>query len=112
MPHAAAFAADWSGDKPAASHPPSAVEEAEAATDRYARRSIRAAEMFLDDLEVAVESIVRNPQQYPAYDFDTRRIVLRRFPFLIVFRETASGVEIVAIAHGSRRPNYWRDRFG
>jgi hypothetical protein len=36
--------------------------------------------------------------------------VLRRFPYLIVFREGMEGIEIVAVAHGRRRPGYWRDR--
>jgi hypothetical protein len=39
-------------------------------------------------------------------------MVLRRFPFVIVFRETAFGLEIIAVAHGHRRPGYWRDRLG
>jgi hypothetical protein len=37
-------------------------------------------------------------------------MVLHRFPYLVVFREQTSGVEIIAIAHGHRRPGYWRNR--
>jgi hypothetical protein len=37
-------------------------------------------------------------------------MALRRFPFTIIFREADAGVEIIAIAHGHRRPGYWRDR--
>jgi|SRR5579872_2457094 len=48
--------------------------------------------------------------QFSAYEFGTRRIVLRRFPYLVVFRETTSGIEIIAVVHGRRRPGYWRDR--
>lgn len=89
---------------------PAALDEAEAAIDWYAQRSRRAAEMFLDELERAVEQIAGNPHRYPVYEFGTRRLVMRRFPFLIVFRETAAGVEIIAVAHGRRRPGYWRER--
>ena len=39
-------------------------------------------------------------------------MVLRRFPLVIVFRKTAAGVEIIAVAHGRRRPGYWRERLG
>ena len=42
--------------------------------------------------------------------FDARVMVLGRFPCLAVFRETAIEIEIVAIAHGRRRPEYWRER--
>lgn len=39
-----------------------------------------------------------------------RRVPLRRFPFFIIYRERDDDVQIVALAHTSRRPNYWRSR--
>jgi len=89
---------------------PAALEEAEAATEWYRRRSMRAAEMFLDELDRAIERIGDHPGQFPEYAFGARRMVLQRFPYLVVFRETAAGMEIIAVAHGRRRPGYWRDR--
>ena len=89
---------------------PSALDEAEAATEWYRRRSARAAGMFLDELDRAVERIGDHPGQFPEYAFGTRRLVLQRFPYLVVFRETGSGLEIIAVAHGRRRPGYWRER--
>ena len=91
---------------------PAALEEAAAATDWYAQRSRRAAERFLDELERALDQIARNPARYPLHEFGTRRMVLRRFPFVIVFRQTDAGLEIIAVAHGRRRPGYWRGRLG
>lgn len=89
---------------------PAALEEAEAAIEWYGLRSIRAAGMFLDELENAIDRIGCNSGHFPAYAFGTRKMLLPRFPYLVVFRETAAGVEIIAIAHGRRRPGYWRDR--
>lgn len=89
---------------------PAALQEAEAATEWYGKRSERAAEMFLDDLDRAIERISDNPEQYPLHELGTRRITLRRFPYLIIFREASAGLEIIAVAHGRRRPGYWRDR--
>jgi len=66
--------------------------------------------MFLDELAHAIDRIGDAPGQFPEYVFGTRRMVLQRFPYLVVFREASSGVEIVAVAHGHRRPGYWRDR--
>ena len=91
---------------------PAALEEAEAATDWYAQRSPRAAERFLDEVDAALDQISRNPEQFTSYYFGTRRMVLRRFPFVVIFREAAVRVEIIAIAHGRRRPGYWHDRLG
>jgi plasmid stabilization system protein ParE len=89
---------------------PAAVEEAEAAAVWYAQRSRRAAQRFLDELDRAIGEIGRYPGRYPSFDFGTRRMVLQRFPFVIIFREGAAGVEVIAIAHSRRRPGYWRDR--
>jgi plasmid stabilization system protein ParE len=74
------------------------LEEAEAATEWYRRRSVRAAEMLLDEFDRAIERIGDRPGQFPEYAFGTRRMVLRRFPYLVVFRETAAGVEVIAAA--------------
>jgi hypothetical protein len=39
-----------------------------------------------------------------------KRLVLRRFPYDIVVRESSQEIIVVAIAHQSRRPGYWRNR--
>ena len=39
-----------------------------------------------------------------------RRVLLKRFPYAIVFYDRQSEIVIVAFAHSSRRPGYWRSR--
>lgn len=39
-----------------------------------------------------------------------RRLPIRRFPYFVVYRHREGLVEIVAVAHQSRRPGYWRSR--
>ncbi len=39
-----------------------------------------------------------------------RRFPLRRFPFFVIYRQRNDHVQIVALAHTSRKPNYWRTR--
>ncbi len=39
-----------------------------------------------------------------------RRVLLRRFPYSVVLYERKSEIVIVAFAHNSRRPGYWRLR--
>jgi plasmid stabilization system protein ParE len=86
------------------------LDEAEATTDWYRRRSVRAAELFLDELDHAVDRLENDATQFPEHLWGTRRIVLHRFPYLVIFRVTVSAVEVIAVAHGHRRPDYWRDR--
>jgi len=40
----------------------------------------------------------------------TRRVLVHRFPYQVVYRLTASEILIVAVAHLKRRPGYWKDR--
>lgn len=39
-----------------------------------------------------------------------RRAPLRHFPFRVVYREYIEYIEVVALAHTSREPRYWRSR--
>ena len=39
-----------------------------------------------------------------------RRILVKRFPYSIVFIEHVEDLWVVAFAHHRRRPGYWRER--
>jgi len=86
-----------------------AAAEYEAAFDWYFERSRLAAQKFSDELRQAVENIAKAPQRW-AKDLGSRRFLLRHFPFAIIYRELPSVLQIVAIAHGRRRPGYWKKR--
>src|SRR6266478_2872838 len=49
-------------------------------------------------------------QRWPAAVHGTRRFLLQRFPFSVVYREFPSKIQVVAVAHGHRRPGYWKSR--
>ena len=89
---------------------PRAVEEARAARRWYARRSAAVANLFVTELDEAMRQIVADPGRWPAYLRGTRVYRLGRFPYLIVYRATSAWVQVVAVAHGRRRPGYWRRR--
>ena len=87
-----------------------AQDEAWAAEPWYRRRSPAAADNFIRELRRAVALIAESPTRWPPGRRNTRRYVLRRFPFSVAYRIEDSGVCIVAIAHARRRFGYWRDR--
>ena len=39
-----------------------------------------------------------------------KRLILKRFPYDVVVKERDGEILVVAFAHHSRRPQYWRDR--
>ncbi len=89
---------------------PLAWLEFEAADDWYLSRSVDASIAFLSDAYGALESISEAPQRWPKYLYGTRRFVLQRFPFSVVYLDDADFVTIVAVAHSKRKPGYWKDR--
>jgi plasmid stabilization system protein ParE len=89
-----------------------ALEDAEQAARWYAERSPAAAIAFSDEVDRAVGEIERSPLAWPPYDHGTRRFLLTRFPYSVVYRADSNGIVIVAVAHAHRRPGFWRDRLG
>jgi plasmid stabilization system protein ParE len=41
---------------------------------------------------------------------NTRRMIVKGFPFSIVYRPETTGIVVFAVAHHSRRPYYWLSR--
>ncbi|MFH1630177.1 MAG: type II toxin-antitoxin system RelE/ParE family toxin [Pseudomonadota bacterium] len=89
---------------------PEAVAEARAAAEWYRERSDSAANAFLAEIDHAIERISRGPEVWPLYVQGTRRFLLHRFPFSVVYREVLGNIQIVAVAHAKRRPGYWKRR--
>ena len=85
--------------------------------DYYARRyeaEVKGlGERLWQDIQAAVARIAEHPdvgQVVPRTRNLVRRVPLRRFPFFLIYRRRDDFLEIIALAHTSRRPNYWRSR--
>ena len=89
---------------------PAAVEEAEKATRWYRQRSAHAGAQFVEEVNHAIDRILAAPQRWPAGPYGTRKFLLHRFPFAVVYRELPSVIQVLAVAHGHRRPGYWKTR--
>src|SRR5215475_6115882 len=86
-----------------------ASAEYAAAFDWYMERNSDAALKFDAEVNRAVAQIVEAPKRWATGSHFTRRFLLRRFPFVLIYRERASGnIQIVAVAHCSRKPGYWK----
>jgi len=89
---------------------PSALVELKSAVSWYQRHSETTADNFVAEIDHAIDLILVSPQRWPVGDFATRKFVLRRFPYAVIYYEKESTVRILAIAHGHRRPGYWKAR--
>ena len=89
---------------------PAALEELQSALRWYLRRSEVATAKFVASVDRAIEAVTGSPSRWPIGDHGTRKFIVRRFPFAIIYRETEDSVQILAVAHGHRRPGYWKGR--
>jgi len=87
-----------------------ARREANLATVRYAERSIPVSRRFRDELLWAFSRAASSPGRYPSYLHGTRRVLLKKFPYFVVFFDWQDEVFVVAVAHAKRRPGYWSKR--
>ena len=93
-------------------------EEAEAeaaeASRWYNARRPGLGDEFLVALDEALERIELKPERgsrSPGVSSgDVRRVIMRRFPYDVVYIELPDRVQVLAVAHERRRPGYWIDR--
>ncbi|GLR63412.1 hypothetical protein [Marinospirillum insulare] len=71
-------------------------------------------EEFFNSIKKGIDVIEENilplsPLPY-ASNSKVKRLVLDRFPYSIIALETSDEVILVAFAHHSRKPEYWKNR--
>ena len=67
-------------------------------------------EEFLKAVTRLMDALAESPRQHPVVHRDTRRALVRRFPYSVFYRVMGSDVVVVACFHGSRDPESWRGR--
>ncbi len=65
---------------------------------------------FLDEVEACRRRIERLPEAWHPLGEGLRRCRLRHFPYGLIYRVVADYIEIIAVAHLHRAPEYWRRR--
>ncbi|MGI8604932.1 MAG: type II toxin-antitoxin system RelE/ParE family toxin [Verrucomicrobiales bacterium] len=61
-------------------------------------------------VEEAIELILQDPYRWRLFDEDVRRSPTRFFPYAILYTVEPGYVLIVAVAHCSCEPGYWKHR--
>ncbi len=89
---------------------PEALLEADAGLAWYLERSRGAGELFYSEPERALDAIVRAPLRWPRYLRGTRRYLLYKFPYSVVYQPVGERVFVYAVALAKRRPGYWKSR--
>ena len=89
-----------------------ASAEMEAAIHWYSASSLYVAAAFKREITEAMQAVLLHPERGRLIEGGMRRVVLRRFPFSIIYRVRGEEIFIIiiALAHASRLPAYWATR--
>jgi hypothetical protein len=89
-------------------------EEIRSAARWYEDRRAGLGEDLVLAVKAAIEAMQCAPESHTPLGgsgkFCFRQAAVRRFPYRIVFLELEEELLVVAVAHKSRRPGYWRSR--
>jgi len=90
---------------------PEARAELREAARFYDDRAAELGDEFVAEVERAFRVIAERPAAGSPVLGGRRRVLLRRFPYAVVYRELpAGGIRVLAVGHLRRRPGYWRGR--
>lgn len=68
---------------------------------------------FRAELNALVDTLLDFPEMAPVVEGSKgiRQMAMRRFSYVAIYKLTDEMLLIGAIAHTSRKPGYWKDRF-
>ncbi len=89
---------------------PEARAEFLAAIDYYEECEPGLGATFAGEIQAAIENILSYPNAWPILADDLRRIQTRRFPYGIIYSYDEGILDILAVMHLHREPDYWKKR--
>ena len=89
---------------------PDAILDYDESFSWYAKRSRKSALELEDEVAAAIDRIAGEHIACPRFDDVYQYTRLKRYPFFVVFCIAGGAAHLVAIAHTSRSPGYWKTR--
>lgn len=89
---------------------PDVSHEIKAAYQWYENQANGLGDDFLTELESSFGLIISKPKTWPPFSGNTRRFLLRRFPFSVIYSELDRKVLVLAVMHDRKKPGYWEER--
>lgn len=84
--------------------------ELDAAADYYRSVSVGLAVAFASEVERALTLILEHPGVGKQAAPSVRMVVMRGFPYSVVYKVLESETLVLAVGHHRRRPGYWLER--
>jgi len=87
-----------------------AEEELLSAIDYYNEQQMGLGFEFADEVQRTLDRIVEFPEAWVALSKRSRRCLVNRFPYGLVYQKRTDFILIVAVMHLNKEPHSWRDR--
>lgn len=86
--------------------------ELDDAFDYYESQLLDLGYRFQSEIRLSLSRIISYPKSYQKIGKYSRRCLVQKFPYSIIFQyiENKQMIVVVAIAHLHRRPDYWLSR--
>lgn len=89
---------------------PEAQIEFEAAIEFYEDHAESLGLDFAAEVREAIELGLAMPLAWTQIEPGIRRVLVKRFPFAVLYAESDDGLFVLAVMHLRRAPNYWVHR--
>jgi plasmid stabilization system protein ParE len=89
---------------------PEARAELDAAVDYYNGCQSELGLDFAKEVYTAIQNVLAYPEAWTPLSKNTRRCLVHRFPYGVIYQRAGETIRVVAIMHLNRTPGYWKDR--
>ena len=89
---------------------PEAMQEFGEAVDYYEECEKGLGIEFVAEIYKGIELISQYPEAWHLLSKQTRRYLISRFPYGVIYRKNEDSIFILAIMQLNREPNYWKKR--
>jgi hypothetical protein len=89
---------------------PDAKEEFDGAIEYYEQCQRGLGLEFAEEVYATIARILKYPDACSTLSKNSRRCLVSRFPYGVIYQIKAHTLRIVAVAHLHRRPGYWKER--
>jgi plasmid stabilization system protein ParE len=89
---------------------PEADDEVQSARAWYEAQSAGLGIQFADAIAHTINAVATNPLAFRTVHGETRRSVVRQFPYGVYFHLRDDRIIVTAVMHSRRHPRRWRSR--
>ena len=65
---------------------------------------------FAEEVYATIARIIQYPDAWSVLSKNSRRCLVSRFPYGVIYQIKSPILRIIAVTHLNRRPGYWKER--